>query len=193
MKNYWGYRIDTNCIDYFRQELQEGRLRQGWGWNKKQDLRNMKMDEGAGRNLSIFNKVKKGDILLVPRCPTWDEVGIVEATEDFDKGYYFDLNKEIGDYGHVFPAKLLKSFVRDNKNVSGQIKATIKNRIRFWNVNHCENDIKKLLSLNTKELITDECIENGFGNSIRDSFQNNFNTKKFSEQIYKTLTEKYSN
>src|SRR5574344_2550418 len=94
MKNYWGYRIDTNCIDYFRQELQEGRLRQGWGWNKKQDLRNMKMDEGAGRNLSIFNKVKKGDILLVPRCPTWDEVGIVEATEDFDKGYYFDRSEE---------------------------------------------------------------------------------------------------
>ena len=68
-KHYWGYRIDTNQIDFFRKELESGVLRQGWGWHKKQDLRNLKMDEGARRNLSIYNKVKKDDILLIPRCP----------------------------------------------------------------------------------------------------------------------------
>lgn len=40
-KNYWGYRIDTNEIDFFRKELERGILRQGWGWNEKQDLRNL--------------------------------------------------------------------------------------------------------------------------------------------------------
>ena len=42
------------------------------------------MDEGAGRNRPIFNKVKKGDILLIPQIPSWGEVALVEATEDFN-------------------------------------------------------------------------------------------------------------
>ncbi len=58
-KNYWGYRIDTDHINYFRSELEQGRLRQGWGWDSRQDLRNLSMDEGAKRNLPIFNRVKK--------------------------------------------------------------------------------------------------------------------------------------
>lgn len=58
-RNYWCYRIDTSKIKYFESELTEGRLRQGWGWDDKQDLRNFKMDEGAGRNFAMFNRVKK--------------------------------------------------------------------------------------------------------------------------------------
>jgi len=70
-KNYWCYRVDTSKIKFFTNELYEGRLRQGWGWNEKQDLRNFKMDEGAGRNRPMFNKVKKGDILLIPQLPNY--------------------------------------------------------------------------------------------------------------------------
>ncbi len=58
-KNYWGYRIDRNHIPFFRDELQEyGRLRQGWGWHNGQDLKNMTVNEGAGRNRAML-KVKK--------------------------------------------------------------------------------------------------------------------------------------
>ena len=67
-RNYWGYRIDTDHIDFFRRELENGILRQGWGWDQEQDLRDLKMDEGAKRNLPIYSKVKKNDILLIPRC-----------------------------------------------------------------------------------------------------------------------------
>ncbi len=28
-RNYWGYRINKNKIDFFRSELEQGRLRQG--------------------------------------------------------------------------------------------------------------------------------------------------------------------
>ena len=37
-KNYWGYRIDKSKISFFKNELNEGRLRQGWGWDEAQDL-----------------------------------------------------------------------------------------------------------------------------------------------------------
>ncbi|WP_240002655.1 hypothetical protein [Photobacterium kishitanii] len=65
------------------------------------------MDSGARRNLPIFRKVKKGDILLVPRLPTWNEVAIVEATQDFDEGYDFSIHPELEDFGHIFPEPIL--------------------------------------------------------------------------------------
>lgn len=67
--------------------------------------------------ISIFNKVKKGDILLVPRLPTWDEVAVLEATEDFSNGYEFSIDQTLKDYGHIFPAKKIKQFVRSNENI----------------------------------------------------------------------------
>ncbi|WP_237156722.1 hypothetical protein [Photobacterium leiognathi] len=52
-RKYWGYRIDTTKIKFFRQELDEGRLRQGWGWTEGQNLRLLTKDSGARRNLPI--------------------------------------------------------------------------------------------------------------------------------------------
>ena len=86
-RNYWGYRIDTRNRKYFFDEINKGFLRQGWGYHDNQDLRNLDDTEvSARRNFPIFNKVKKGDILLVPRLESWDEIAIVEATEDFNTG-----------------------------------------------------------------------------------------------------------
>ena len=192
-KNYWGYRINTDEIDFFTSELINGRLRQGWGWNKKQDLTKLKMDEGAKRNLSIYNKVKKGDILLIPRCPTWEEVTIAEATEDFNKGYKFEIDKNLGDYGHIFPAKKIKSFVRDNTNVSGDIRASLKNVSRFWNMNFYGKDIEKLIRKNTAELSNQQTKAERFDNSINISFEKSFDKKIFSDEIFKNMLGNFSN
>jgi len=35
-KRYWGYRIDVKNQDFFFKELEQGRLRQGWGYDKNQ-------------------------------------------------------------------------------------------------------------------------------------------------------------
>lgn len=63
-------------------------------------------DEGAGRNRPIFNKVKKGDILLIPQIPNWGEVALVEAIEDFNLGYRFELDKNQSDYGLFFSSEI---------------------------------------------------------------------------------------
>ncbi|EON88730.1 hypothetical protein [Plesiomonas shigelloides] len=192
-RNYWGYRIDTNNIDFFRRELENGILRQGWGWDSEQDLRDLKMDEGAKRNLSIYLKVKKNDILLIPRCPSWNEVGVAIATADFDEGYNFSIDTKLGDYGHCFPAKLLKTFVRNNENISGQIRATIKNISRFWNINHCSTDIDKIINTNNLDLITEQTLQVSFENAINDSFDKAFNHQNFSNYLYDKVTSKFSN
>lgn len=192
-RRYWGYRIDVDNIAFFRSELENGRLRQGWGWDELQNLRDLKVDWGAKRNLSIFNNVKKGDILLVPRLPTWDEVAVLEATEDFSTGYEFSIDKNLKDYGHVFPVKKIKQFVRSNENIPGKIRATIKNVSRFWNIDHCRDEIEELIKSDDKNLRNKMSFSNRFSNTITDSFNQIFDEKKFSNQIYQKLNEGFSN
>ena len=92
-KHYWGYRIDVKNQDFFFKELEQGRLRQGWGYAENQKLPETK-DSGARKNLSMHDKVKKGDILLIPRLPDWGSVAIAEAAEDWNEGYKFEIDDE---------------------------------------------------------------------------------------------------
>ena len=139
----WGFRIATGHIEYLAEELEHGRLRQGWGYDQGQNLRNLTFDAGARRNLRMLN-VRKGDLLLVPRLPVWNLVAIVEATEDWSSGYKFAIDPAIGDLGHIFPAKFVTSFARDNEHVAGDIRATLRNPSRFWNIDHLDADIRRL-------------------------------------------------
>ncbi len=191
-KNYWCYRVDTSNIKYFTNELNEGRLRQGWGWDKAQDLRNFKLDEGAGRNRPMFNKVKKGDILLIPQLPNWGEVALVEATEDWNKGYFFDINPKYGDYGHVFPAKYLKKFTRDNANVTGNLRSTLKNPSRFWNINHYSDDVDLLLNTQITELSKRQDHNSRLESSIGSVFNDVFDQTLFADKLYEKLTEQFT-
>lgn len=92
--------------------------------------------------MRIYDQVKKGDILLVPRLPEWERVAIVEAVEDFDKGYRFEIDDLRGDFGHCFPAKMLCSFTRFAGVVSGDIRTTLRYRGRFWNIDWYREDIE---------------------------------------------------
>lgn len=146
-KNIWGYRIDIKQAQFFFDELMEGRLRQGWGYDISQDLRNAVLEKDTKRNRRMFNKVKKGDIVLIPHLPNRGEVSFVEATEDWDKLYRFDIDKKMGDYGHIFPAKYLKKVNRNSNLISNNIRSTLRNQSRFWNIKHqYSNDIDKLLN-----------------------------------------------
>lgn len=192
MENYWCYRVDISRIKFFTNELFEGRLRQGWGWDKAQDLRSFKLDEGAGRNRPMFNKVKKGDILLIPQVPNWGEVALVEATEDWNKGYVFEIDQTLGDYGHIFPAKYLKKFSRNNENVTGNLRSTLKNPSRFWNINHYSDDVKLLLSSQVTELSKKHDHNSRLESSIGTVFNEVFDEKVFADKLYEKLTEQFT-
>jgi hypothetical protein len=191
-KNYWCYRIDTSRIKFFTKELNEGRLRQGWGWDEAQDLRDFKLDEGAGRNRPMFNKVKKGDILLIPQLPNWGEVALVEATEDWNKGYVFEIDQTLGDYGHIFPAKYLKKFTRNNENVTGNLRSTLKNPSRFWNINHYSDDVEILINSQITELSKRQDHNSRLESSIGTVFNEVFDEKLFTDKLYDKLTEQFT-
>ena len=184
--NYWGYRIDVRNREYFYNEILEGRLRQGWGYDDSQDLTlGDKTDKSAKGNFPIYNKVKKGDILLVPRVEAWDEIAIVEATEDFDKGYKFSIDEGIDDYGHIFPVKFKRCFSRHNINVDGDIRETLKCRSRFWNINRCEAEIKKILSAPEADLKTSSNYEERFRNRVEKAFDED----AFANSVYDELNK----
>ncbi|MBP7256055.1 MAG: hypothetical protein KBA13_03195 [Chitinophagales bacterium] len=192
-KNYWCFRIDTNRQKFFKEEIFKGRLRQGWGWDEAQDLRNLKMDEGAGRNKPIFNNVKKGDILLVPQLPTWGKVIVVEATEDFNIGYQFSIDSKLGDYGHIFPVKYLKSFDRHNANIGGGIRSTLKNPSRFWNINHYANDVNHIFEYTDENSLNSiQNINDRLDSTIESTFNEIFDSNEFKNKLFENVLKQFT-
>jgi hypothetical protein len=131
----WAFRVDRRYLSDLDEELQNGRLRQGWGWDKRQDLRAMEVDAGAGRNRQMFSQVKKGDRILIPHLPQYGQITIAEATEDWDKGHDFSAWEKSGDHGHIFPAKPLRNFRRGNLKIPASLIGTFrKNSARFGEI-----------------------------------------------------------
>ena len=183
-KHYWGYRIDVKNPDFFFKELEQGRLRQGWGYAENQKLPETE-DSGARKNLSMYEKVKKGDILLIPRLPDWGSVAIVEATEDWDdkeKGYKFEIDNEKKDYGHIFPAKYIGCFNRHGKDVSGNIQSTLKARNRFWNISRLSEDVEKIMKNLEGNKESTSVIE----------VKSSFDLKRFSEKVIDEYNRKFT-
>jgi hypothetical protein len=188
--NYWGYRTNKFKAEFFWKELQQGRLRQGWGFENEHDLRNPKLlYNGARRNMRMYQDVKKGDYLLVPHLPQYHEVAIVQATEDWNKGYDFRIDEKEGDYGHIFPAKFVKKFVRNNRNVSSDLQSTLKNIQRFWNITRYEDDIKILLDCPQEELIDSISYED----RLEEAIFGVFDEKTFSKNLYDGLNKEFVN
>ena len=189
-KHYWGYRIDVKNQDFFFKELEQGRLRQGWGYAENQKLPETE-DSGARKNLSMYHNVKKGDILLIPRLPDWGSVAIAEATEDWDKAYEFEIDDEKKDYGHIFPAKYIGCFNRHGKDVSGNIQSTLKARNRFWNISRFSEDIEKIIKNLEGNRESTSVIEN-IKNIVSEQVKSSFDLKGFSEKVIDEYNRKFT-
>ena len=191
-KNYWGYRIDVKNPDFFFKELEQGRLRQGWGYAENQKLPETE-DSGARKNLSMYEKVKKGDILLIPRLPDWGSVAIAEAVEDWndkEKGYRFEIDDEKKDFGHIFPAKYIGCFNRHGKDVSGNIQSTLKARNRFWDISHLSEDVEKIMKNLEGNKESTSVIEN-IKNIVSEQVKSYFNLKECCDKIVDEYNQKF--
>ena len=148
-RNYYGYRISTRTqeiIDFFAKEMEAGRLRQGWGFEENQDLNHFNGSDEAKRNFKIYENVKKGDILLVPEIIGKNKIAVVEATEDFNKGYKFEISEQknaegINDFGHIFPVKYIGYIKKEDidKNIE-----TAFTPHRFWNMENIKEKLENV-------------------------------------------------
>jgi hypothetical protein len=117
-------------------------------------------------------------------------VAVVEATEDWETGYHFEIDPDFKDYGHIFPAKFIKSFTRDNENVPAALRSTLKNLQRFWNINHCAEEVKALLG--TNEILT---TRQGWNERLESAteriFNETFHQTDFADKLYDELTRQF--
>lgn len=184
--HFWGYRIRNDIADYFFSELKQGRLRQGWGYLQEHNLVNEFItDDGARRNKPIYEKVKKGDYLIIPHLPSYDFVTIAQATDDFDNGYKFSIDTFYDDFGHIFPAKYCIHFRKSNINVGSKIKSTLKCISRFWNADQCKYEIVNILGKDSGELTDGSDIFLSLNNAITDVFDE----KLFADELFYRLRE----
>ncbi len=190
-RQYWAFRVHNHKDLYT--EMKEGRLRQGWGYDKSHDLQKLAVDSSnledrkVLRNLPILNKVKKGDILLVaiPNVVEWHKLAIVEATEDWDTAYNFEIHPAIGDCGHIFPVKYIKEFYRSNINVHGDIRKTFRCNLRFWSISNYASDIEEIITKTEDDLGPPASVDEKFNRIINGEFN-----KLFGDERVQSLLDK---
>lgn len=154
-RNYWASRIDENARDYFWDELQAGRLRQGWGYDPEQDLRKVRektweeqspVERETERQRHMLGKNggwQIGDIILVPKVPERGMFALVEVTGP----YSFEIDPDRSDYGHIREVKLLtpNGVANTSKIVGSDIRRTLGNRGRVWRPNVDPADFDRVI------------------------------------------------
>jgi len=134
----WFWNIHKEKQQYFNDELQKNRLRQGWGYDESLDLR--KLNNKISSNTSLDDEEKaawdhcsnmllyinEGDLIAVKNVPDSDKFTIVRVTgaynyTDYDDGYGHNLPiVTVGVYGKqsaVVPATLVNALNREQNSI----------------------------------------------------------------------------
>lgn len=128
---------------------------------------------------------------MIPRLPQSHLVTIAEATEDCKSGYDFEISSIHGDFGHFFPAKIIKTFDRSSPIVKGNIRRTLRSKNRFWSVNWCTSEIDEIISSKEEELQFKQRFEDRTDSILANCFSKAFDDKKFSQDIYNKMNEHF--
>jgi Restriction endonuclease len=133
MPNVVIWNIDRDNQQFFADELKAGRLRQGWGYEDRLDLRliaqkntaNQSLDEDESaaweRLNGLVEWIAKSDIIVVKNTPTWGFYTLVEVIGD----YHFDRNTPTGDHAHFLDVKILREINKHSIHVSGDLRSSI--------------------------------------------------------------------
>lgn len=165
-RSYVVVRTDKKSKAFILGELEQGRLRQGWGYKKEQDLRLIRQkisggvplteDEAAAwRNRRLLGTepdgVKEGDVLLLPNVPEQGQWVLARVGRG---DYSFDPISVDGreDFGHVVPVEPVRNqsgriaiVSPDNVLVHAKLRATMRNLSRMWGIDNLGDHVETLL------------------------------------------------
>jgi hypothetical protein len=106
-------------------EVQAGRLRQGWGYQAKQELNLLRHrrergdafdrdDDWAWPNRRMLSDepdgMQLGDLVLLPHLPVEWHSAIVRIAGP----YRYEIDRVHGDYGHILPVEVLRADLTDS-------------------------------------------------------------------------------
>lgn len=128
----WMWNIDRQNQDYFKTELEQGRLRQGWGYDPALDLRDLQDRIARGDTLTVpqqaawdrchpmLTDIRVGDLVAVKNLPDYSHFTLVEVTGD----YNFRLDP-IGDYAHCIPISIVQTFHKQSDRVPAPLTSAL--------------------------------------------------------------------
>lgn len=170
-RRFWAIRTDKDNKTLLFAELQEGRLRQGWGYDASQDLHLLQAEIDKGGSwwdcvtpvqkealpqLRMLSKsedsIQLKDIVIIPNLPDYGLFCVAEVSGEYTYNP-LKLNKENDsnefsqDYGHILPVRLLtdKGVNKYAEGVASSIRSTLRTPMRMWNLDAYKEDIDKLL------------------------------------------------
>lgn len=121
----WMMRTDRTNAGWLWGELEAGRLRQGWGYQPKQELTLLRHRRERGEPMDIdddnawpnrrmltdeLDGMQIGDLVLLPHLPRewrWSVARIVGA-------YRYEIDPRRGDYGHILPVEIVAADLGDD-------------------------------------------------------------------------------
>ena len=162
-RRYWVMRTDRENKPRLWAEVQQGRLRQGWGWADDQDLREVRRvalsggtwsdaQRAATRNRRMLsaepNSIKLGDLIVLPHLPDERRYSIVRVAGPYEYGPADGWT----DYRHILPVELLSGRVGIDVNdprMSPQLRRSLRNQHRMWSIDPVGPDVESLLAAMT--------------------------------------------
>lgn len=154
-KRYWASRTARGHNDYFWAELQQGRLRQGWGYKNDQDLRTVaaldwqeqkpwQRETSRQRHmLGGEDGWKEADVVLIPNMPERGMFSLARVTGP----YSFQIDPEREDFGHIREVKLLtpQGVANTNNLVHADLRSTLRNAGRAWEIRGRDTAIEQII------------------------------------------------
>ena len=159
---YWAMRTSRDTPEhreFLRQELFEGRLRQGWGGHPEQDLRNIEEAWRDGIPLNnnqalasrhyrmgdgpVDDYMNHGDVVLVPNMPHDGLFTLVRIQGPYD----FKINQEQGDFGHLRPVEVLtpKGVANEHQLVDAGLRRSLRCRGRLWRISNYSECLEHII------------------------------------------------
>jgi hypothetical protein len=209
MRRYWVMRSSRGKRDLFWTELRAGRLRQGWGYSRDQDLRIIQkalvakkaIDEdqqntwrGNRRILETEpDSIQRQDLIISPHLPDEGKWSISEVIGK----YRYEIVAKVKDFGHILPVKLRSSRAIDpnEQAVSASLRQTMRNQLRLWNIDYLGAEVDSLLNavkeakvsipLTSPKRLAD--IQESLDKAAGDAFSKHFQSAEFEEPCVQLL------
>lgn len=162
-KRYLVVRTDRKARELILRELEQGRLRQGWGWLPEQDLTKLadkayrassmtSAEASAWRNRRLLpsqpNGVQPGDIIVLPNLPEQGKWVLARVTG----GYRYEIS-EHGDYGHIVAVEPIRRrdgkiavVEADNEIVAAPLRASMRSLSRTWSIDSLGTSVDRIIA-----------------------------------------------
>ncbi|MDI1436469.1 restriction endonuclease [Polyangium sorediatum] len=166
-RRYLVLRTDRTQRAFLTRELEQGRLRQGFGWRREHDLRLLRDQVRAGKKLteeeaSVWRNrrlldtepdgLKPGNVLILPNLLDQGRWALARVKGAYEYAPIVAPGREGPDYGHIIavdpirtPAGKVASVEAENTHVDAELRATMRNPSRMWSIDALGSTVEALV------------------------------------------------